>query len=584
MYADVVVLTYQSPDINYFTYLVPKNLEKEIKVGQLVQVPFGSRNPVGIVLSIVNRPSTIVKKVKPITSILIGNPILLAFQIELLKWMSTYYIAPMANCLEAILPELPKRVARLEGFLTARSQTNEQNSTIEFRKRALAGGKDVTGPAQTLVLVPTINRIPQTLAQFPKAKNYAIYHNELKLSEKFSTWLKILKGNVDYIFGSRSAIFAPCPALSQITIFDEHDSAYKDNRSPYFDTLTVAQKISALTGAQIKIIDSAPKIQTYFSMQQNISIPAYKSKESIINMQNEKLAGNYSALSTELLTLLRENLTASKNSLLFLNKKKEAGALFCKDCKNHQYLQTAPNVCPNCQSSNIYFNVLNITSLSKEIQKQIPGAQVNLISENVYRRSTIDYRQSIDIATASIFYAQLTKKYDLVAHIAPDTLINRADFSSSETLYAQITNLKSLLKETGTLILQTASVDNLVIKTAASGNYQAFYNEQLKLRRALSYPPFALLVKLTIKGKNSEKLEEKAEKLKEELTKKDNSPLAILGPFRSIFFDKQSQFNIIIKYKLNSYSLTERDKAIKFLQDLRNLKDVQITVEPESIN
>ena len=51
MYADVVVLTYQAPDINHFTYLIPQNLRKEIKVGQLVQVPFGKRNPTGLVIS-----------------------------------------------------------------------------------------------------------------------------------------------------------------------------------------------------------------------------------------------------------------------------------------------------------------------------------------------------------------------------------------------------------------------------------------------------------------------------------------------------------------------------------------------------
>ena len=53
MYAEVVVLTYQAPDIGSFTYEIPKNLEGQIKIGQVVQVPFGKRNPMGIVYEII---------------------------------------------------------------------------------------------------------------------------------------------------------------------------------------------------------------------------------------------------------------------------------------------------------------------------------------------------------------------------------------------------------------------------------------------------------------------------------------------------------------------------------------------------
>ncbi|MBI2599154.1 hypothetical protein HYW40_02970, partial [Candidatus Curtissbacteria bacterium] len=76
-------------------------------------------------------------------------------------------------------------------------------------------------------------------------------------------WQKILSGQCDFIFGSRLAIFTPCPNLKKIIIYDEHDGAYKDERSPYFDTLTVAEKIADLTNAKIEIIDSSPRVTTY---------------------------------------------------------------------------------------------------------------------------------------------------------------------------------------------------------------------------------------------------------------------------------------------------------------------------------
>src|SRR3990167_3916508 len=102
MYADVVVLTYQSPEIDSYTYEVPENLEPKLKIGQLVQVPFGTRSPLGIVVKIKDQKPQGVRT-RPILSFAFPTPLLLPWQIELLKWMASYYLAPMVNCLESIL-------------------------------------------------------------------------------------------------------------------------------------------------------------------------------------------------------------------------------------------------------------------------------------------------------------------------------------------------------------------------------------------------------------------------------------------------------------------------------------------------
>src|SRR3989344_3726182 len=280
MFANIVVLTYQAPNIQTYTYEIPKELEEKVKAGQLVAIPFGKREPMGIITDVNPSPSVIPApsrggsafggkagiyskknwipdqakgseftepvgddkkgvQIKPISSIVLQQPILLPYQVELLKWVSFYYHAPMVNCLKAMLPEIPRRSLNVNSSSFGSSKTiNHKPSTIN----------------QTLILVPTLNRLPETLAKYPEAKNYAVYHNELKTSEKFAAWLKILSGNADFIFGSRSAIFTPCPNLKKIVIFLEHDKAYKDERSPYYDTLTVAEKICELTGAKLQII------------------------------------------------------------------------------------------------------------------------------------------------------------------------------------------------------------------------------------------------------------------------------------------------------------------------------------------
>ena len=170
MFADVVVLTYQSPDIPYFTYKIPANLEKEIKVGQLVEVPFGSRKPMGIVIGKrdTKQETRDEIKIKDIGRIVATQPLLLPYQVRLALWMSKYYLAPMVNCVEAMLPFNVKQVS------SAKARP--------LPKISLTLRPGLSQASQTLVLLPTLNRIAQTLALFPKARNYVIYTNELKPS------------------------------------------------------------------------------------------------------------------------------------------------------------------------------------------------------------------------------------------------------------------------------------------------------------------------------------------------------------------------------------------------------------------
>ena len=248
--------------------------------------------------------------IKPLSRSLLDIPILLPYQLDLLKWMSSYYLAPMVNCLEAMLPEIPKRLDKYSSNASEKSKNNSSHfvRTIDqaasLKARPFANNRPDSRPgllpSQSIILVPTINKIPETLAKFPKAINYVVYTNELKASEKFAAWMKILSGEADYIFGSRLAIFTPCPNLAEIIIYDEHDGAYHDDRSPYYNTLTVAQKIAELTHTQVKIVDPSPKITTYFALPTHIKIQKFNQKVEAVDMQKERLGQNYSPLSIKL--------------------------------------------------------------------------------------------------------------------------------------------------------------------------------------------------------------------------------------------------------------------------------------------
>ncbi|MCR4324259.1 MAG: hypothetical protein NUV69_01080 [Candidatus Curtissbacteria bacterium] len=619
MYAGVVVLTNQPPDIKTYTYEIPKDID--VKIGQLVTVPFGTRNPDGVVLEIsenrhpgmatttkrelVSRKLEIGSKkdsiaslqndkkiqLKQISSIVIDQPLLLPTQIKLLKWMSDYYHAPMVNSLEAMLPYIPKNPQSLAGGKIAKKQT-------------------------TLVLVPSINRLPKTIASYPYAKNFIAYHNDMKPWERFANWQKIATGNIDHVFGTRSAIFTPIPNLAKIIIYDEHEESYKDERSPYFDTLTIAEKLSTMTGAQLSIVDSSPKVTTYTVHKNEISFSRHpgmatatkrelvsrkleigSKKDSIASLQNdktlpkvkiismleEKAAGNKTPISDLLASYLAAAQKRNKSVLLFLNKKIDTGHFYCKGCKHNDYAPKEPEKCPECGSSDIWFYTLNVSSLSKLVQQIVPDAKTNLITEG--KQSTIGNQQStIDIATAAVFYRLQEKLYDLVVHISTDSALNAADFTAGEKTYTQITNLRQITK--GLLLLQTYNPLNPTITSAADSNYQKFKETQLSERRALSYPPYSLLIKLGLKGKREESLEENSQRLFEKLNRSKNADISIVGPFKPFTTRKMQKYNIILKIPLGNYNLKTREETLFNMKDYLELvpKNWQITVEPSSLN
>ena len=541
MYAQIVVLSYQPPDIKTYTYKIPENLD--VKIGQLVSVPFGKRTPMGVVVDL-GAKTAVAGEIKDIAQILQNNPLLLPYQIKLLNWMHTYWRAPMVNCLEAMLPKIPPT-----GLIPA---VNPMPS---------AGINPVSG--QTLVLLPSINQIPETIAKF-KAKNFVVYHGEQKPQERFSNWQKIKSGNVDFVFGTRSAIFVPCPNLKQILIHQEHEEGFRDERSPYYKTLTVAEKVQELTGAKLEIFDSAPKVTTYFSHKINLPTRINLVKVKIVNMLEEKATGNRSPISGVLEDYIRRGHAKGKKILLFLNKKKESGHLYCRNCKYSDFAQKQPDVCPNCKSADMAFSSLNVNSLSTLVKKIAPD---------------------VEIATAAVFYKLLPKKYDLVAHILTDSALFIPDFTSTEKLFTQINNLKKITR--GLLLLQTYNPQDPTINAAAEDNFQKFFADQISQRKALGYPPFALLVKLSTKGKNDEKLERKAEQTRLILadTLARINLVTVLGPYKPAFAGKTAKYNIILKIAVSDYSLKSKEAAQELVAPAlaKVPRDFQVEVEPENL-
>jgi primosomal protein N' (replication factor Y) len=83
-----------------FSYTVPPSINPAI--GQAVWVPFGTGVVQGILFELTDRPG--VEQTKEIVGVIDPHPLLTPTQIELARWISEYYLAPLFDAVALMLP------------------------------------------------------------------------------------------------------------------------------------------------------------------------------------------------------------------------------------------------------------------------------------------------------------------------------------------------------------------------------------------------------------------------------------------------------------------------------------------------
>jgi primosomal protein N' (replication factor Y) len=115
-----------------FHYSVPPELREDVKVGQLVVVPFGSRRLQGVIVGFDDRSP--VAETKELEEIADLTPVLSPAQIELASWISRYYLAPL---IDVVLLLLPPGVARKTRMMLRLSPGQSIPGDLDSQQRAV---------------------------------------------------------------------------------------------------------------------------------------------------------------------------------------------------------------------------------------------------------------------------------------------------------------------------------------------------------------------------------------------------------------------------------------------------------------
>ena len=102
-----------------FTYAIPLHLRDDVRLGSRVEVPLGTKRTTGFVVDLRDAPpsETVLKSIHSVLDD--DEPALLPEIIDLCRWASEYYLAPLGEMLRVALPANMAARGRREIVLAA---------------------------------------------------------------------------------------------------------------------------------------------------------------------------------------------------------------------------------------------------------------------------------------------------------------------------------------------------------------------------------------------------------------------------------------------------------------------------------
>lgn len=472
-----------------------------------------------------------------------------------------------------------------------------------------------------ILLVPEISLTPQIIKRFTSYfSNIAVLHSGLSDGEKYDEWRKINEGKVNIVIGARSAIFAPLKNIGVIIIDEEHSQTYKQENNPRYNAIDIAKERCKYHNCPLILGSATPSLESFARAKKGVykllelknrynnnSLP----KVEIIDMNKEfKKASGY--FSNTLIDQIKETLERNEQVILFLNRRGYSSFLTCSSCG---YVEKCPNcdisltyhkssnmlrchycgyatkrkkLCPKCQEEFKDYGI-GTEKVEEELKSLIKDAKIirmdvdTTTTKNAHAKiinSFLEEKYNILIGTQMIAKGLDFPNVTLVGVLNADIGLNFPDFRSSETTFSllnQVLGRSGRGNKEGKVLIQTFNPEHYAITYTKNHDYLGFYNEEMKIRKILKYPPYYYICSIKIISKDYNFASKSSYDVVNYLKQNIKNEI-ILGPSVCNVFklNNNYRFQIIIKYK-------DVNNILEYLTNIEhhyfNKKDIKVEID-----
>ena len=389
---------------------------------------------------------------------------------------------------------------------------------------------------QVLFLLPEINLTPQLLKRV--ANRFAdvptaVLHSQMAAGKRTQDYLRAMLGQAKLVIGTRLAVFTPMDDVGLIVVDEEHDGSFKQDNELRYHARDLAVWRAKQSGCPVVLGSATPSLESWHKAQsgayrllqltERAHAAAQLPQVDILNVGRLKLDNGFSP---QALQLLKQNFEAGGMSLVYLNRRGFAPALFCGDCGHtfgcpncsakmvlHQrarqlrchhcdHREPIPFKCPDCGNQDLTAVGHGTQRVEETLRAFLPKATVVRVDRDstahkndwadLYRRIA-DNEIDILVGTQMLAKGHDFARLNLVIVLNADGSLYSADFRAPERLFAelmQVSGRAGRADKPGKVLIQTQLPEHPVFAAVKAQDYAVFAENELNERQMFAMPPF----------------------------------------------------------------------------------------------
>lgn len=389
---------------------------------------------------------------------------------------------------------------------------------------------------QVLFLLPEINLTPQLLKRVENRfadVPTAVLHSQMAAGKRTQDYLRAMLGQAQLVIGTRLAVFTPMDDVGLIVVDEEHDGSFKQDNELRYHARDLAVWRAKQSGCPVVLGSATPSLESWHKAQSGayrllqLTERAHASAQlpqvEILNVGRLKLDNGFSP---QALQLLKQNFEAGGMSLVYLNRRGFAPALFCGDCGHtfgcpncsakmvlHQrarqlrchhcdHRESIPYKCPDCGNQDLTAVGHGTQRVEETLRTFLPKAAVVRVDRDstahkndwadLYRRIA-DNEIDILVGTQMLAKGHDFARLNLVIVLNADGSLYSADFRAPERLFAelmQVSGRAGRADKPGKVLIQTQLPEHPVFAAVKAQDYAVFAENELNERQMFAMPPF----------------------------------------------------------------------------------------------